>query len=251
VEGGGTRRVAGSGEWWQLAAGSWSGESRAVVGVGLLEARVERPKSVETRKEIQVGAGRPLLLPTAPPKGQTFSPFGLASVAWPTATATATATLTPWQLAAGQLSCWALDSHSRSTRCSEPPCPRPCARPCSASQHPSIPAASIPASQHQRPHVTRAVPLCHPCPPGLHPCRPSGHTHRASPACSALTVALWRARKQQRSRDETRDETRGERERDERRAAAHGWGMGLLGMLIAVGYVVQCAGRLAAAWPWP
>jgi hypothetical protein len=206
VEGRG--RVAGSGE--MVAVGSWQLEWGEQSGVGLLEARVERPKSVETRKEIQVGAGRPLLLPTAPPKGQTFSPFGLASVAWPTATATATATatLTPWQLAAGQLSCWALDSHSRSTRSSEPPCPRPCARPCSASQHPSIPAASIPASQHQRPHVSRAVPLCHPCPPVLHPCRPSGHTHRASPACSALTVALWRARKQQRSRDETRDARR-------------------------------------------
>jgi hypothetical protein len=147
VEGrGGTRRVAGSGEWWQLAGGSWSGESRAVVGVGLLEARVERPKSVETRKEIQVGAGRPLLLPTAPPKGQTFSPFGLASVAWPTATATATATatLTPWQLAAGQLSCWALDSHSRSTRSL---CPPALAHARGPAQHPNIPASQQPASQ--------------------------------------------------------------------------------------------------------
>jgi hypothetical protein len=42
---------------------------------------------------------------------------------------------------------------------SVPPCPRPCARPCSASQHPSIPAASIPAAQHQRP-MSVALCLC-------------------------------------------------------------------------------------------
>jgi hypothetical protein len=157
VEGRG--RVAGSGE--MVAVGSWQLEWGEQSGVGLLEARVERPKSVETRKEIQVGAGRPLLLPTAPPKGQTFSPFGLAglaSVAWPTATATTTATLTPWQLAAGQLSCWALDSLKRSTRCSVPPCPRPCARPCSASQHPSIPA-SAPPCQSRRASVP-PLPAC-------------------------------------------------------------------------------------------
>lgn len=67
AKGAGWRRVNGG-------VGQAAGESR--VKGRLLEARVEDPKSVETRKEIQVFAGWwPLLLPTARPNSQTFSPF--------------------------------------------------------------------------------------------------------------------------------------------------------------------------------